>query len=239
MFFILTVQGDLQKHNSPIFIYNSQLQLCRIKMFPFISVRFFITFSVTRGWGLFDLQTRVENVEDHLDHINERLDHFEMAQRKNAIRVEVEELRKTVLNLLISAHNDTIAAETTPRRYSSADLSFFVAMGGCLAMIVVLGVVIVALLCHNRRLLTRQNTMNDIEMADISSPINVFEPEPEPIESAVDDEPHTDEEGDEQPQPQPLFLIGSAAIHFSQRPSSLAVVRGFELPAPIASFDSE
>ena len=178
--------------------------------------------------------------------MNERLDYYEMAQRKNAIRIEIDELRKTVLNLLIANHNDTVAVETAPRRLSTADLSFFVALGASLAIIVILGAIIVALIYHNRRLMLTSvdEAENDIEMANFTprAPIDVvdvFEPEPEPelepFESV--DEEHAQEEEDEQPQP--LFLIGSAAIHFSQRPSALAVVRGFELPAPIANPDSE
>ena len=173
--------------------------------------------------------------------MNERLDYYEMAQRKNAIRIEIDELRKTVLNLLIANHNDTVAVETAPRRLSTADLSFFVALGASLAIIVILGAIIVALIYHNRRLMLTSvdEAENDIEMANFTPHVDVFEPEPkpelEPFES--DDEEHAQEEEDEQPQP--LFLIGSAAIHFSQRPSALAVVRGFELPAPIANPDSE
>ena len=162
-----------------------------------------------------------------------------MTQRKNAIRLEVEELRKTVLNLLITAHNDTVAAETTPRGFSAVDRSFFVAMGAMLSIIFVLGVIIVALLCHNRRLLVSQradNTPNDIEMTPNARFYDeVFEPEPLESDRVEEVEEHTEEEEGERP----LFLIGAAAVHFSQRPSALAVVRGFELPAPIASPDSE
>ena len=173
--------------------------------------------------------------------MNERLDYYEMAQRKNAIRIEIDELRKTVLNLLIANHNDTVAVETAPRRLSAVHLSFFVALGASLAIIVILGAIIVALIYHNRRLMLTSvdEAENDIEMANFTPHVDVFEPKPEPelepFESV--DEEHAQEEEDEQPQP--LFLIGSAAIHFSQRPSALAVVRGFELPAPIANPDSE
>lgn len=179
-------------------------------------------------------------MEDHLDHIHERLDHYEMVQRKNAIRVEVDELRKTVLNLLIANHNDTVAVETAPRGHSTVDRSFFVAMGASLAIIVVLSVIIVALLCHNRRLLTSaEEALNDIEMARFypNEPVNTTVEEPEPELQPESSEEEQEEEEDEQPRP--LFLIGAAAIHFSQRPSALDVVRGFELPAPIASPDSD
>jgi len=63
--------------------------------------------TVADGLNLFDLQTRVENIEDHLDAIHGRLDDVQMAAAKDRLKVELDQLKGTVMVLLSDLHNTT------------------------------------------------------------------------------------------------------------------------------------
>jgi len=174
-----------------------------------------------------------------------------MALRKNAIRKEVDELKKTVLHLLIDAYNGT----TTEADVKSTNLvDFRSAM-----MIIVEAIIIVVLaafvfalffrlamlrrecLCLRRRIEDIENPMDVIENPmDVSEEENEQEDEeedaPTPSEPASEPASERESEPDSEVQPPSIRFIGGD-VSFCVRPISLAVVRSFELPSPQSNAD--
>jgi len=172
------------------------------------------------------------------------MDNVEMALRKNAIRKEVDELKKTVLHLLIDAYNGT----TTEADVKSTNLvDFRSAM-----MIIVEAIIIVVLaafvfaLFFRLAMLRRECLCLRRRIEDIENPMDVIENEeeeneqedeeekdvPTPSESASERE----SEPDSEEQPPSIRFIGGD-VSFCVRPISLAVVRSFELPSPQSNAD--
>jgi len=99
------------------------------------------------GLNLFDLQTRVENIEDHLDAIHGRLDDVQIAAAKDRLKTELDQLKGTVMVLLSDLHNttSTLMNDREQELHHSAKFSILTITAG--VIIITLTVMIVLLTC--------------------------------------------------------------------------------------------
>lgn len=99
------------------------------------------------GFNLFDLKTRLENIEDHLDAIHGRLDDVEIAAAKDRLKTELDELKGTVMVLLADVHNttSTIMNDRQQERHHSTKFGILAITAG--VIIITLTVMIGLLTC--------------------------------------------------------------------------------------------